>query len=454
MVQEPNRMLKVVLIFPNYVIREEFGEPSDPPLGIGSIAAVLEEKGYAVAIIDANAENLTMDGIYSRLAELKPDVVGISCNYSPLHNPTLQIAAMIKSEFEIPIIVGGNHATALAEYMLDCSHDIDFIVRGEGEVILSDLLNALQNETKLTDVKGITYRETSSITSTPNAPLIANLDKLPMPAYHLLPMDKYNRYNIIASRGCPFNCSYCASKIIFKGRVRYRSPRLVVDEIEYLLQNYGNKHFWFSDDTFISNPKYTNSLLDELLRRECGIAWSCLTRVNTVTKEVLEKMKDSGCSYISYGIESGNQEMLNKIGKRITLDQILTTLKLTSEVGIRQYGFFMVGFPGENWETIMDSYKLIYQSKLDGAAFNIVIPLPGTKLMHELLNSGMVKLEEFKWDYLFARTPSETYESYSAELVAGWTELSGAELIEACKIGHRFPEIFRHIFENSEGKEK
>lgn len=260
-------MLKVVLIFPNYVIREEFGEPSDPPLGIGSIAAVLEEKGYAVAIIDANAENLTMDGIYSRLAELKPDVVGISCNYSPLHNPTLQIAAMIKSEFEIPIIVGGNHATALAEYMLDCSHDIDFIVRGEGEVILSDLLNALQNETKLTDVKGITYRETSSITSTPNAPLIANLDKLPMPAYHLLPMDKYNRYNIIASRGCPFNCSYCASKIIFKGRVRYRSPRLVVDEIEYLLQNYGNKHFWFSDDTFISNPKYTNSLLDELLRR-------------------------------------------------------------------------------------------------------------------------------------------------------------------------------------------
>lgn len=442
-------MLKVTLIFPNFVIREEFGEPSDPPLGIASIAAVLKEKGYAVSIIDANAENLTIDEIHSRLAELKPDVVGISCNYSPLHNPTLQIAAMVKSEFGIPVIVGGNHATAMAEYMLSCSDNIDFIVCGEGEVILPDLLEALQHSAQLSNVKGISYREANSIASTPNAPLMANLDKLPMPAYHLLPIDKYNRYNIMASRGCPFSCSYCASNVIFKRNVRYRAPKSVVDEIEYLLQNYGKRHFWFSDDTFVSNPKYTSALLDELMKRDLDITWSCLTRVDIVTKDLLEKMRNSGCSYISYGVESGNQKMLDKIGKEITVNEVLITLKLTAEVGIRQYGFFIVGFPGESWETVMDSYKLIYQSKLDGAAFNILIPLPGTRLMNELLEANLVKLDEINWDYLFARTPKETYESYSAELAARWTELSGTELIEACKIGHRFPNILRHVLGNS-----
>ncbi len=372
-------MLKIALVIPNYVFREEFGEPSDPPLGIASIATILEKKGYSVDIIDANAENLTVDGIYSRLTQAKPDFIGISCNYSPLHNPTLQIAAMIKHELGVPVIVGGNHATAMAEHMLNCTHDIDFIVRGEGEAVLPDLLEALQHKNQLSCIKGITYRKTKSIVRTPDAALVTTLDRLPMPAYHLLPMEKYKRYNIITSRGCSFNCSYCASKVIFKRRVRYRSPKSVVDEMEYLLQNYGRKHFWFSDDTFISNPKYTDSLLDELRKRDLGIVWSCLTRVDIVTKGLLEKMKSSGCSYISYGIESGNQEMLDKMGKGITTSEILTTLKITSEVGIRQYGFFIVGFPGENWETVMDSYKLIHQSKLDGAAFNILIPLPGTK---------------------------------------------------------------------------
>lgn len=440
--------MKIALIFPNYLLRKKFGETLDPPLGIASIAAVFEKKSYDVSIIDANAENLTIDEIHSRLIKLKPDVVGISCNYSPLHNPTLEIAAMVKSEFDTPVIVGGNHATAVAEYILSCSHDIDFIVRGEGEAVLPDLIEALLHKALLSHVKGITYREEDSIVSTHHAPLIANLDDLPIPAYHLLPMDKYSRYNIIASRGCPFNCSYCASNVIFKRKVRYRSPKLVVDEIEYLLQNYGKKHFWFSDDTFISNPKYTNSLLDELIKREIDITWSCLTRVDVVNKELLKKMKNSGCSYISYGIESGNQEMLNKMGKKITIDEILTTLKLTYEVGIEQYGFFIVGFPGESWETIMDSYRLIYQSKLNGAAFNILIPLPGTRLMNELIKTNLIKLDEINWDYLFARTSRETYESYSAELASRWTEVSSEELIEACKIGHYLPEIFRYILTN------
>ena len=437
--------MKIVLISPNYAIRERFGEPSDPPLGVATIAGVLEEKGYWVRVIDANAENLTADGVCSRLAKMKPDVVGISCNFSPLHHPTVKIAAMVKNKFGVPVIVGGNHSSALAEFMLEHCPDIDFVVRGEGEVILPDLLEALQKRLLLRRIKGLTFKEGRHIISNVDAPLVSSLDELPLPAYHLLPMVRYRRYNIIASRGCPYKCSYCASDVIFRRRVRCRNPRLVVKEIEYLFQHYGEKQVWFSDDTFITNPIYTHTLLDELMKSSHPIPWSCMTRVNKVTKGLLKKMKMAGCSYISYGIESGSQEVLNQIDKRITVDEILETLKVTHEVGIKQYGFFIVGFPGENWRRIMDTYRLIYQSPLDGTAFNIFIPLPGTKIMNELLRANVVRLDEIKWDHLFARTAKETYESYSAELASRWSEISGPELIEACNIGRRLPEIFAHI---------
>jgi len=441
--------MNVALIFPNYAIREKFGEPSDPPLGIAWIASVLEAGGHGVSVIDANAENLSLEEIRLRLAPVKPDVVGISCNYSPLHYPTLQIAAMVKKSFGIPVILGGNHSTALAEYMLNTSHDIDVIVRGEGEVILPELLRALQSKTPFTDVRGIAFRSGSKTLLTPEPPLIGNLDELPMPAYHLLPMDKYRRYNIVASRGCPFDCSYCASDVIFRKKVRYRSPENVVKEIRHLLSHFGEKHCWFSDDTFITNPKYTEALLLEMTKAQLTMPWSCLTRVDRVTKELLEKMKASGCRYISYGIESGNQDMLNKMRKRITVADIIKTLKMTREVGIKQYGFFMVGYPGENWNTVMDSYRLIHQEPMDGVAFNVVIPLPGTKLFNELVQQRLLNIDDINWDHLFARTPQETYESYSAELACRWSELSGPELIEACLIGHRLPDIFRYVKGNA-----
>lgn len=437
--------MKILLIAPNYLIREEFGDPTDPPIGIASIAAVLQRKGYQVAIIDANAENLSGEQLGARIIAENPAFVGISCNYSPLHNPTIQLAELIKRELSCPVIVGGNHASAMASHLLQCSSSIDFVVRGEGEVILPCLLDALIDGKDLRAVRGISFRMGQDIVTTEEEQLAPSLDEFPRPAYELLPMHIYKRYNIIASRGCPFECAYCASNTIFRRKVRYRSPLSVVDEIEYLLHNFGEKHFWFSDDTFTSHANYTHKLLDELLRRELRITWSCLTRVNKVDRDLLEKMKLSGCAYISYGIESGNEEMLRRIGKKITVEDILQTLDLTHSVGIRQYGFFIVGFPGETEQTIMDSYRLIYRSKLDGAAFNILIPLPGTRVMNELLAQGLIKLDEIKWDYLFARTIDESYEGYAAGLATRWTGLSARELIDACTIGHRLPDIFRNV---------
>ena len=437
-------MLRIVLIFPNYTIRDKFGEPSDQPLGLTYTAAVLEKKGYEINIIDANAENLKITQIRSRLMHMKPDVIGISCNYSPLHNPTIQTAAMIKNEFNIPVIVGGNHATAMAEYIISHSDDnIDFVIRGEGEVVMPNLLEALQGHVKLNDVKGITYREAGSVVSTPDAPLIDDLDKLPMPAYHLLPMSKYTRYNVITSRGCPYNCSYCASNIIFKRKVRYRSTKKVVDEIEYLFLNYGKKRFWFSDDTFTSNPTYLNKLMDELIKRNLNITWSCLTRVNLVSKDLLLKMKKAGCDYISYGVESGNQKMLIQMNKKISLSQVEKALQLTREAGLRMYTFFLVGIANESWDTIKDSYRLIIKTRPDGASFAVVIPLPGTAMCDDLINENLINFDSMEWDYLFCKIPGGKYEDYAAKLASKWCNLQPSELIKACKIGEALPLIIR-----------
>jgi radical SAM superfamily enzyme YgiQ (UPF0313 family) len=343
---------RILLIFPNYIIREKFGDPTDPPLGIAYIAASLRERDHEVSIIDANAENLTFHQIFSRITKFEPDIIAISCNYSPLHNPTIQLAESIRQKLTIPILVGGNHATAMAEYLLKSSKAIDFIILGEGELTVPKLVESLDDRRLLRDIPGIVYRECDTIIKNSDAPLIENLDLIPDPAYDLLPMHKYGRYNIITSRGCPFNCSYCASNVIFKRRVRYRSPKKVIDEIEHLLKHYGHKQIWFSDDTFTTNTRYTESFLDELIHRSLKITWSCLTRIDVVKKDLLMKMKCSGCIYISDGIESGNQELLNSIGKKITVQEILSTLKITHDVGLTQYGFFIVGFPGESSDTI------------------------------------------------------------------------------------------------------
>jgi radical SAM superfamily enzyme YgiQ (UPF0313 family) len=426
---------KILLIAPNFIIRDEYGDPADPPIGILYIAAVLESKKYEVAIIDANIENLSDNEILSRIVLFSPDIVGISCNYSPLHNPTIHLAQLIKKKLNKNIIVvaGGNHATASDEYLLKSSEgNIDFICKGEGETSFPELINGLESNRTPEEIKGISFYNKAEIISNTSLQIIDDLDSLPIPAYHLVPIGKYKRYNIISSRGCPYACTYCASKVIAK-KMRYRNPKKVVDEIEFLLDKYGQKHFWFSDDTFTANFRHTEELMDELIVRQLNISWSCLTRVNVTREQLLMKMKRAGCMYISYGVESGDPGIIKKMDKRITLENVRNALHITKEVGLRMYCFFLVGYPGETKETIEKSYKLIKDTRPDGVSFAIVIPLPGTRLFHELHNKGLISYEELQWDYLFAKVPGNyKYEKYAATLASRWCNLTPQELIDAC----------------------
>lgn len=431
---------KVLLISPNFNWRVKTNMKKDPPMGILYIAACLESLGYSVSVIDAHADDLTVEDVILKIKNYNPRVVGISCNYAPLHNITMDLCSKIKIENKnIVTVVGGNHAAASYEHMLKSCRDIDYVILGQGEYIFSSLLRAIdpssKNDKRISDVKGIAYTDDGVVYKTPSAPIINNLDELPLPAYHLVDMSKYDRYNVIISRGCPFECNYCASNVITKRHVKYRSPKYVVSEIKYILTKYGNKPVWFSDDTFTANNKIVDELLDRIINMNINFEWSCLTRVNTTSIDVLKKMKQAGCKYISYGVESGNPEMLNLMNKKITIQNIETVLENTKRVGIDMYLFFIVGYPGDTIEMENDSLELIKRLNPTGVAYNVFIPLPGTRIWKCLEDKGLVSFDTIEWDRLFARISYDDYDDYTARLASTWCNISPEDIIKICKSG-------------------
>ena len=373
-------------------MRDKFGDPPHPPLGAAIVASHWRKSGN-VTIIDANAENLSIAETAKRIKEIKPERIGISCNYAPTYTWTKKLISQCDGFIE----VGGNHATAMHRYLGNDAFPGAFVFEG-----------------------AYSYYE--------------------MPAYDLLPMHLYPQHGIWAVMGCPFRCGFCASKVIFPKATK-RPVEQVVDEIEYLKTHYGNKEFWSHDDTFFAWPQYTMDLLEEMQRRNLDIKFSCRTRIDRISGELLHEAIQAGCQYISYGIESGNQEMLDRMNKGITVDEIKKTLEITNWIAscngnpFRHYAFFMVGLPGETHKTIADSYNLIAQSNLTATAWNIFIPLPGTTLMDDLLSAKTITLDELEWDMMFARIPDESVVPYSARLAERWCGLKAEELMGACKIG-------------------
>lgn len=436
----PNQINKIMLIMPNFNWRVQTDVKKDPPMGILYIASCLESSGYSVSVVDAHAEELSVESVISKIKHQQPQLVGISCNYAPIHNITIELCERIKTENKnIFTVVGGNHASASYKALLESCRYIDYVILGQGEYVLPSLIRSLNSKLHdgqgVSSVNGIAYIDDGVITRTQGAPIITNLDELPMPAYHLVDMSKYDRYNVIISRGCPFQCNYCASNVITKHHVKYRAPKYVANEIKHLFTKYGNKPLWFSDDTFTANKKIVEELLDRIIDMNIGVEWSCLTRVNTTSIDILEKMKKAGCKYISYGVESGNEEMLKLMNKKITIKNVEKVLEDTKSVGIDMYLFFIVGYPGDTKEMEEDSLKLIERLCPTGVGYNVFIPLPGTPSWKELEEKGLVSFDTIEWDKLFARVSFDEPDGYSAKLASTWCDISPEDIIEICNKG-------------------
>jgi len=404
--------MKILLINPPYNIENYYGKLSElafifPPVGLTYLAGFVREKGHQVYIYDFQVEEQNFQEF---LKKVKPEFIGITCQTALFYN-TLKLAKKIKKEFpNTPIAIGGAHASYRPHDFFE-SPDIDLVVRGEGDITLTELLNYYQyKKSKLKDIKGITFRKNGQIVDNPHRELIKNLDILPMPAIDLLPLEKYRvspdnylggRVGLITTtRGCPFNCVFCACKQAFNRTYRARDLNKVLKEIDYYIKYYQISELFIMDDCFTLNKQRAIEFCDRMIKAGYNkkILWWCQTRVDTVDEELLKKMKKAGCKILSFGIESGVQKLLDTISKRTTLKQIRKSVKLTKKVGLDPRGSFILGLPGE---TFFDSLKTILFSltlPLSQSKFGLATPYPGTKLWDIALAEGQVKDEGEDWD--------------------------------------------------------
>jgi len=365
-----------------------------PPLGLMSLAASLRNSGHFPKILDYLIENFNQDSIIKNVQ--KADLIGITA-VSPHINNALNLASLIKKEFPDKIIVlGGAHASLLPQETIKNNPFIDFLIRGEGEIRIIQLIEYIQNQRKLEELDGIVFKKDGEIINLQPKKFIQNLDDLPIPAYDLIPFKKYSLYlqgqfqpaiTMLTSRGCPFNCIYC-SKPVFGSFLRTRSPESILEEIFFLKKSYNIKEIIFYDDTFTLNRQRIIDLCRLLIQENLKINWKCETRVNLVDEELLKIMKKAGCYLISYGLESGNQRILDVLKKGINLKEIKKAVQLTHEVEIETLGYFMLGIPGETEKEIEQTIDLAKKLKLDYAQFSIATAYSGTELYEIARSKG------------------------------------------------------------------
>ncbi len=394
--------MKVILINP---LSEFVSKDIMPPLGLAWIAAVLEKNNVSVRIIDALAERKDLENVAHEVEGYRPDIVGITCVTHTRHE-VFRTANIIKETCpDATIVIGGPHVTFTAEDSLRNVHSVDVIVRGEGEVTFLELLRALEAGTDLTKVKGISFRNRENIIHNPPRPFMEDLDSLPFPARHLLPMGKYDfkipltkvrATNVLGSRGCPMGCIYCSTSTMWGKRIRMRSPSNILDEIEQIVEEYGIKGIYFFDDTFTFHKRRTIEICDEIMRRGLDLTWFCESRVDVVDYELLTKMKEAGCKIISFGIESGSQRMLDTIKKKASVEQSINAINLCKKVGIKSKAFFMYSLPGELPQDIEATTRLALDLSPDISVSGMCDIRPGTEL-EDIAKEKNIIPDEFSW---------------------------------------------------------
>jgi radical SAM superfamily enzyme YgiQ (UPF0313 family) len=359
-----------------------------PPLGIAYLAAVLEKKGHKVGIIDGFAEMLDYSALEQRIKEFSPDAVGITGMTPVIDNAFRTVEASRKHTKYI--IIGGPHVSVVKQKIFEMSSDINFAVQGEGELSIEMLIDALSSNADTSTLPGVITRDFEN----PPAPLISDVDSLPMPARHLLPNDRY-RYiiskgkvtTIFSSRGCPYSCIFC-DKAVFGSKWRARSSNNVLEEIELVIRDFGIKSIVFYDDLFTVRKDRVIDICKGIIDKKFNIEWKCEGRVNIVDEEALKWMKRAGCSMIAYGVESAHQKGLDYLSKGTTVEQIFRAFELTRKAGIKPMGYFVLGIPVETYEEEIGTIKLASEIKASYAQFSALSPTPGTKLFDDVVKMG------------------------------------------------------------------
>lgn len=374
-----------------------------PPLGIAYMAGVLQENNIDVEILDASAEDMDFKDVEKELLKRKPDLVALTA-LTPTIGRALETAQVVKETLPDSIVVmGGYHPTFNFIETLE-DENVDIVIRGEGEYIMLNLVQALENQSSLHDVKGIVFEDENSkeIVVNPEAPLIQDLDELPFPALNLLPMKKYRLLDMdthmttmITTRGCPMQCSFCSSAAMHGKKIRERSVENIVDEIEYLNTNYDIDTIAFMDDTFTLKKRKVMAICDEILKRNIEIMWGCTSRVDTLDEKLLKKMKEAGCITIFIGVESADQQQLDNMCKNTTIAKIENAFKIARKLKIRTIASVALGMPGDTKEIMNKTVKFVHKLKPNYAIYSLATPYPGTRFYKEAFEKNLIKIKDW-----------------------------------------------------------
>ncbi len=378
-----------------------------PPLGLAWIASVLENYGHKVKIVDSPTLKITRDQFLHIVKSWKPEVIGLSIQ-TPMAPKAYDTIRILKRLYpDIPVVVGGIHPTFMYKEALN--HGADVVVRGEGEYTTLELINLLEerglDREALRNIMGLAFKDKDGkIITTKPRPHIWNLDELPWPARHLLPMEHYTVFgkqirlaHVMASRGCPYGCIFCSTSYFWGRCVRFRSPRNVADEIEYLVNKYNVRYIVFSDDELLINRKFVQAFINEMRERKIDIQFACGARVDHVDRDILKLLYNSGCTALYFGVESSSQETLNKIGKGISVDQIVRAFNLVKEVGGFATASFILGFPWETLDDMKNTIEFSVKLKPDYVQFTALTPYPGTPIYDYALRNNLIT--DWNWEH-------------------------------------------------------
>lgn len=416
---------RVQLFFPPMVFpRFQSRQTALFPLGIGYIAAVLEQHDYEVSLVDCpsagydqvvsigkdrSVYGLSQSQIRDHIERFRPDAVGISCLFSTLERQTLKIAQLVKSiSPETVVIVGGPHIAGYYRRVIQ-NPAVDYCVIGEGEETIIQLLTALNAGRVPADADGLCYRSQGQVRVQPRTRYIENLDQVPFPARHLVDQETYFRIGktqglrldgearqrvvqLTTSRGCPFQCKYCAKDVSWGTSFRTRSAADVLNEMEHCIEKYGATRFAFQDDNLTADMDRAAEIFDGMVERRLGVTWEAHNGlgVNFLSPALLEKMRASGCVSFTIAVESANATTLLRVRKPIYISLAPPIVKKAKELGMEVRGFFMIGFPGETLPEVQKTIAYARSLELAVSAFAIVTPLPGTVLFNECVEQGLI----------------------------------------------------------------
>ncbi len=359
-----------------------------PPYSLVSLAAVLEQSGNKVRVYNYPADSLKLTDFSEFIKEFSPDAVIASCT-TPTITDDLAAASLIKRlSPQTKIIFFGIHGSVFFEDILQNSPFVDFIIRGEPEITARELIAFLKGEPglKCKDIRGLVWRDMDTVISNEDRPLISNLDDLPFPAWHLVDIRKYKLpfigkpyLLVVPGRGCVDKCLFCYAHKYYGRKNRRHSAERMIKEMIYYRQRFGINRFFFWTENFTQDRKFLGEMLDLMLERRLDVRWSCNSRVDTADFALFKKMKKAGCQMIAFGVESGNQNILDAARKEITLEQIETAFARAHKAGLQTIANCIFGLPGESQATMRQTMKFLERLNPTYAQFYTAVPRPGSE---------------------------------------------------------------------------